>query len=115
MEGQITGGTTPPCLVFDGPLTVRNIVLLQERLLEALQTQARIEIDCSGATEIDLSFLQLLIAARLSAAGQGSTLVCRGPVSGSLHDALIRSGFTGAAADTSPAALSLWLQGEATP
>ena len=115
MEGQITGGTTPSCLVFDGPLTVRNIAGLQERLLEALQSQMRIEIDCSGATEADRSCLQLLIAARLSAASQGGALICRGPASGPLREALVRSGFTGAAAGTAPAALSLWLQGEATP
>lgn len=115
MEGQIAEGATPPSLIFDGPLTVRNIVVLQERLLEALQTGLRTEIDCSGATEADLSFLQLLIAARLSAASQGSALVCRAPASGPLRDVLVRSGFTGAAEGSSPAALTLWLQGEATP
>ena len=115
MDGEITEGTAPPCLIFDGPLTVRNIVTLQERLLEALQTGLPTEIDCSGATEVDLSFLQLLIAARRSAAGQGSALTCRGPASGPLRDVLVRSGFTGAAEESSPAALTLWLQGEPTP
>jgi hypothetical protein len=52
-----------------------------------------LEIDCGGAGEVDLSLIQLLIAARTGARLAGRTVRLASPASGALLDALQRGGF----------------------
>jgi anti-anti-sigma regulatory factor len=64
-------------------------------------------IDCAGADEVDVSFIQLLIAARRAAQRNGKQLRLAAPPEGALQAALTRAGFifpgAGGSADGSAA------------
>lgn len=57
-----------------GDLTITHAEILRERVLSALERAQTVDLDCSLAGEADISFLQLVIAARLSAAKRGVAL-----------------------------------------
>jgi ABC-type transporter Mla MlaB component len=80
-------------LVLDGALTVRNAPAIGSTLLEAIRAHPVVSIDCSAATELDLSFIQLLLAARLSAVRLGRLVGLAAAPDGMLLDALTRGGF----------------------
>ena len=86
-------GMDPRRLSFDGTLTVRNVAPLRDALLEALASGQDIEVDCRAADAVDLSFVQLLLAARLSALRGGRRLSLAGPAEGALLHALEQGGF----------------------
>ena len=71
-------------LVFSGPATIRQAEQLAARLLQALAEADRIEIDCSAVTEIDITFIQLILSAGLSAANAGKALLLSAPPTGAL-------------------------------
>jgi ABC-type transporter Mla MlaB component len=96
--------------VLGGALTLRTVEKIREDLLEMMQRHQALEIDCSAATEIDLSFVQLLLAARTSALSAGKTVALAHPASGILRDVLQRGGLLGAAADPGTADDTFWLQ-----
>ena len=77
------------------------------RLLEAARMPA-VEIDCRGATEVDVSLIQLILAARASARQAGRSLTLAQPADGKLREALQRGGFI-AAADQTTADQAFWL------
>jgi ABC-type transporter Mla MlaB component len=98
-------------LVFDGALTARNIGVAHARLSQALHQRASVEIDCAGATEIDLSFAQLLLSARRTAAKTGKSLVLAPSSATVLHDVLARAGLL-PAVDSAPSDdAAFWLKG----
>lgn len=82
-------------VVLTGDLTIRTAKALHGELLDALIQHDSIEIDCSAASAADLSFLQLLIAARKSAVQAGKTLLIRDAANGVIDDALRRAGLSG--------------------
>jgi ABC-type transporter Mla MlaB component len=98
-------------LVLNGALTVRNVVAVHSKILNALQNHAIVEIDCDAATEIDLSFIQLLLAARKSAASRGKSLSLARPASGGLRDALARGGLLPAVEGVPGDDAAFWLKG----
>lgn len=92
--------TQPDCItaypvVLGGPVTVRNIHSVHAWLLEALRRNPAVEIDCSAVTDVDLSLVQTILAARRSAAAFGATLTLAHPASGALLDTLTRAGLLG--------------------
>jgi hypothetical protein len=89
-------------IVFDGILTMRTADAVRATLLAAITPDAQadpdidaggLSIDCAGAGEIDLTFIQLLIAARISAHQANRTLWLATPPDGALLDTLTRGGF----------------------
>jgi ABC-type transporter Mla MlaB component len=82
--------------VLDGSLTVRNIVAVRDILLAALTGSQVVQVDCRAADAIDLSFIQLVLAARLSASQAGKQLTLAVPADGVLHAALEQGGLLGA-------------------
>ena len=102
--------TKPERVVLDGRLTIRDIDTVRSRLAAALKEHETIEVDCSAAEDVDLSLIQLLIAARRSAAESGKQLTIAQPADGVLHAALLQGGFLPA---TGPEA-AFWL-GTAVP
>jgi hypothetical protein len=85
-------------LVLDGALTMRTVETVRDTLRAAIEppagiTPTGIDIDCSDATEIDLTFIQLLIAARLSTGAAGRRLSLAPCQNGALLDTLARGGF----------------------
>jgi ABC-type transporter Mla MlaB component len=80
-------------IVFDGVATIRTIDALHVRLADALCAQDHLQIDVSGLTEVDISFIQLVLAARKSARRDGKRLSLAAPADGVLRDSLILGGF----------------------
>lgn len=80
-------------LHFEGVLSLVEAATIKNSLLAALANDATtIEVDCAQATEVDVSFLQIVLAARRTAAIRGKSIVLSAPPSGALLDALQRSG-----------------------
>lgn len=95
-------------------LTVREAEQIHARLVQAVRDRQMVVVDCSAATEIDLSFVQLVLSARRSALAAGKTLSVVPPAGGLLPDVLRRAGLL-AAADEAPSADQLfWFHKEAT-
>jgi anti-anti-sigma regulatory factor len=84
----------PTILSFDGPLTVANAEQIRDRLLAALDESAGVAIDASQAVQVDLTFLQSLMAAAATAATRGVSFAMTGAPSGPLAQALARAGLT---------------------
>lgn len=98
-------------LSFDGVATVRTIDALHSRLLDMMQRHADIELDCSGVSEVDLSFIQLLLSARKSARKSGKSFSLAHPASGALYDALTGGGFLVAVDGVRNDDKAFWLSG----
>jgi ABC-type transporter Mla MlaB component len=101
------------CLELVGPLTVRNIEEVRARLLEAAGQHRDVIIDCTLVTAIDLSFIQLVLAARRSAIAAGRTVSLSHPADGILYDRLLQAGILGAGAAEPAGDRALWLNEEA--
>ena len=95
-------------LIFDGLLTLRTVEALQTRLADALATHDHLIVDCSAATEVDLSVVQLLLAARRTAADDGKTLLLAQPAGEALDKTLRRGGFLDPAGGGD---IAFWLKG----
>jgi anti-anti-sigma regulatory factor len=80
-------------IAFAGAQTISSIAEAHSRLCAMRDGQKSFQIDCSGVTEVDLSFVQLLLAARTSARNDGGRITLSQPASGALRDALLRGGF----------------------
>ena len=55
-------------------MTVERAAELKESFREALSSSSTIEVDVSGASEVDITFLQLLYAAGRAALAAGKSL-----------------------------------------
>lgn len=79
---------------LSGPQTIREAEATAQILRDALRDNDEILLDCEGIEEADLTFLQLVIAGRKSALGQGKSLglttTARGPLLAALDSAGIR-------------------------
>ncbi len=80
-------------LVFDGARTVATSQETLLRLRDAAHRGAALEIDCTGLTAVDLSFIQLLVAGRRSFSAAGRSLTVRAKASGPLETGLKAGGF----------------------
>lgn len=98
------------CVTLDGSLTVRRIDAAQTKLAAALMRHTIVTVDCTAATEVDLSLIQLLLAARASATHAGKTLRLGAPADGALHAGLVSGGFLPDGPDT-----AFWNGRDATP
>ena len=98
-------------LVLEGALTIRTVDAACATLREAVTQQSSVSIDCSAADEVDLSFVQLLIAARASARLSDKTVVLAARPDGALLDALTRGGFRIVNEDQSADGQAFWFKG----
>jgi anti-anti-sigma regulatory factor len=90
---------SPPSVVpLPGKLTVATVEETHAKLREALAGDSAVTLDCSQASEIDVTFLQLLVSAQRSAARAGKTVRLTAPPSGALAEAMQRCGFPSAGA-----------------
>jgi ABC-type transporter Mla MlaB component len=101
--------STPTVVIgFSGAATIRQAEDIAERLKQALASSDRIEVDCAGLTEVDTTFIQLILSARKSAEVAGKALTLSAPAGGVLLDALTICGAQhGARAQ-------FWLEGRAS-
>ncbi len=91
---------------------MRNIETVHATLREAVDPPSggattNISIDCSAATEIDLAFVQLLIATRISTDLVGHAVSLAVHPDGALLDTLTRGGFQVVCEDAS----AFWFEG----
>ncbi len=95
-----------PSLIFDhdaskehttvklsGSLTTPVGEEVHQTLSKALNGCKRLVLDCSDVTEVDISFLQILVAADQAAARCHKTAALASPPQAALSDALRRCGF----------------------
>jgi hypothetical protein len=100
-------GDTP--LTLPVTLTIKNILAVHEMILGALSKNTTAVLDIGEDAQVDLSFVQLVTAARKHAeSGAGRVLLAR-PAAGDLYDVLKRGGFLD---DMTPDAAYFWLHQE---
>jgi anti-anti-sigma regulatory factor len=87
-----------------GDLSLPSIAQAHEKVLEAFEQDLPIVVDLDGVTGADLTLIQLLEAARLSASRRGRSLALSAPASGATRAVLERGGFLGA-----PDRAAFWL------
>lgn len=75
---------TVTTIAFTGEQTIRTVAEAADRLKEVLAGGGAVEIDCGAVTEADLAFVQVLLAARKSAARLGIGLSLAAPADGPL-------------------------------
>ena len=94
---------------LDGVLGIRSIEPLRRTLAEAIGSHPAVEIDCSGAESVDLSAIQLLLAARRSGQRAGNSVVLSVPLGPALESALRQGGFLASPGESAPAPDPFWL------
>jgi anti-anti-sigma regulatory factor len=94
---------------FVGDVTVSNITQAHEELGAILRQDGPVVADLSAVTEIDLTFVQLMEAARLKAAEAGRDFTLSHPADGAVLEVLRRGGFLDGVSDRA----KFWLQGAA--
>jgi len=85
-------GTERHELCLGEALTLGQAETIAESLFNALSKNSVVTIDVSGAVEADISFVQLVLAARRWCAGREKRIELSSPASGLLLDVLIRGG-----------------------
>lgn len=80
-------------LKFDKMQTLNTAQQAYDLLLKACEGSDTPTLDLSGVTNTDISFLQILIAARKSALAKGQAIALSAPVSTEISDLLARTGF----------------------
>lgn len=79
-------------LVLPDNLTVRTADETKKLLLDAVDCQAVIALDVAEQAPVDLSFVQIVEAARISFADAGKALTLTKPASGALLSVIERGG-----------------------
>lgn len=105
--------SAPTYVSMPSSLTVREAEHVHACLVEAVRDRPTIVLDCRAATEIDLSFIQLVISARKSARAAGKTVAVVPPADGRMTEILHRGGLIGAT-DALPADQLFWFHKEAS-
>jgi len=77
---------------LSGPLTIQTAEAVHQRLCAALSEGGPVTVDCAAASEIDVTFIQLLLAARRGAAETGRDFALAGPAEGALLKTLRQAG-----------------------
>jgi anti-anti-sigma regulatory factor len=80
-------------IAWDGELSVAQAEEVHDRFRAALADGRPIVVDCSAIEDADISFIQLLIAARTSARRRGVPFRLKQPVGESFLAVLRRCGF----------------------
>lgn len=89
--------TAPVQVEFSGDLTIRAVAGAQERLVRALGEGSRIVASVVEVASVDLTFIQLIEAARRAATAVGGEVALAAPATGPLLETLRRGGFLEAA------------------
>jgi ABC-type transporter Mla MlaB component len=90
----MTSPSTTTYLKLSGRLTTPTSDDTHRAMQRALERREKLVLDCSEASEVDVSFLQLLVAVQRAAERSHKTVAFSTPPQGVLADALRRCGFT---------------------
>ena len=85
---------SPYVLSLTGSLTTPRAEAIHSEVFAVLSGHSSVTIDCSNASEMDVAFIQILVAASRFAAHCGKTIGLASPPAGLLADALKRCGFS---------------------
>lgn len=80
-------------LALQGTLTISRVDELRVEILESIHAHPAVALDCAKAEEVDVAFLQLLIAANHTAEKLGKIVRFLAPPPPVLADAITRCGF----------------------
>lgn len=83
-------------LVLSGEVTIERGADLREALLDVLENFASVRIDMAGVTAADLTLVQLLQSAAVTARARGVDLAASGPVPEAVAEAARRTGLDAA-------------------
>lgn len=97
-------------ITFAGTLSVANVTQAYDDLGAALRQDTPVVVDLDDVVEIDLTFIQLIEAARRKAAETDRDFTLRHPASGAVLEVLRRGGFLD---DMTSDRATFWLQGAA--
>lgn len=86
-------GPLETSIQLTGAIDVRHAVQLRDRLLEALSSSSELRIGWQQVTELDVTAIQLLLAAERMARGRGLSVRYDGPLPESIATALTEAGF----------------------
>ena len=86
-------GDSSHTLKISGDTGLRNAQDIATQLRQALASHSTITVVTDAMTSIDVSILQLFVAAQKSALAAGKTLTLRGPAGGPLTRLLVQAGF----------------------
>ena len=96
-------------LTLPASLTIKNILAIQEMILEALNKNTTTILDIGEEAQVDLSFVQLVTAARKHAESRAGRVLLARPAAGDLYDVLKRGGFLD---EMTPDTAHFWLHQE---
>ena len=74
---------SPYVLSLTGSLTTPRAEAIHSEVLAALSGHSSVTIDCSNASEMDVAFIQILVAANRFASQCGKTVALASPPAGS--------------------------------
>jgi ABC-type transporter Mla MlaB component len=94
-------GNEAVTLALQGNLTISRIDEIHAELFTALHAYVAVDLDCTQAEDVDVAFLQILIAANRTAEKLGKAIRFATPPSGALAAAITRCGFPSVPATTS--------------
>ncbi|MGK6314365.1 STAS domain-containing protein [Neorhizobium sp. DT-125] len=81
------------CLKLPQNLTVRSIVTVQQEMLQFIDKNTSATIALADDCQVDISFIQLMEAARVHVGTAGKHIALAEPAGGAVLDALQRGGF----------------------
>jgi len=84
---------SPYVLSLTGSLTTPRAEAMHSEALAALSAHPSVAIDCANASEMDVAFIQILVAAHRFATQSGKTVALAAPPAGILAETLKRCGF----------------------
>jgi hypothetical protein len=88
-----TSGQSEASLLLPANLTVRAITSAREDMLAFIDTHQAATIALADDVQVDISFIQMIEAARIYAGTAGKRIALSQPASGALLETLRRSGF----------------------
>lgn len=96
-------------LTLPASLTIKNILAVQELILDFLDKNTTAILEIDEEAQVDLSFVQLVTAARKHALSRDGRILLARPATGDLYDVLKRGGFLD---EMTPDAAHFWLHQE---
>jgi anti-anti-sigma regulatory factor len=113
-ETQAANSTSTPedpekLFVMSGAYSLRNAAELRERLLNALDLNTPLMIDAGAAESVDLSTVQVLLAAQASAAGKGKELAILASAESPIVRLMADTGFLSAGGSALVPAVESWI------
>jgi ABC-type transporter Mla MlaB component len=107
-------GDSVHTLEISGHAGLRNVQDVASLLRQAMDNHSNITVATDGLNSIDVTILQLLVAARKSALESGKTLTLHAAPGGVLQSLLLQAGFVGSDGQSRTPEGEFWTKTSAT-